>query len=114
MRYRHTTLLVGLLLIGATIGTRITPTFAAAKKPADRPSIVLVHGAFADGSGWSDVIRILQKKGYNVTAVQNPLSSYAEDMATTKRLVDAQPGSVVLVGHSYGGAVISGASAGDP
>lgn len=113
MRYRHIAPLAGLLLVGATIAGRATPTFAAAKKPADRPSIVLVHGAFADGSGWSNVIRILQRKGYNVTAVQNPLSSYADDMATTKRLVDAQPGSVVLVGHSYGGAVITGMSGGD-
>src|SRR5215813_6242778 len=78
-----------------------------------RPTIVLVHGAFADASGWSDVIDRLQKRGYNVVAVQNPLSSLATDVATTKRLVDAQPGDVVLVGHSYGGAVISGASAGD-
>ncbi len=112
MRYRHIAL-AGLLVIGATIASRATPTLAAAKKPADKPSIVLVHGAFADGSGWSDVIRILQKKGYNVTAVQNPLSSYATDMETTKRLVDAQPGSVVLVGHSYGGAVITGVSGND-
>ncbi len=112
MRYRQIAL-AGMLLIGATIASRATPTFAAAKKPADKPSIVLVHGAFADGSGWSEVIRILQKKGYNVTAVQNPLSSYAADMETTKRLVDAQPGPVVLVGHSYGGAVITGVSGND-
>src|SRR5262245_51947269 len=78
-----------------------------------KPTIVLVHGAFADASGWSDVIDRLQKRGYDVGAVQNPLSSLATDVATTKRLVDAQPGDVVLVGHSYGGAVISGAAAGD-
>jgi pimeloyl-ACP methyl ester carboxylesterase len=78
-----------------------------------KPTIVLVHGAFADASGWSDVIDRLQKQGYNAVAVQNPLSSLATDVETTKRLVDAQPGDVVLVGHSYGGAVISGASAGD-
>jgi pimeloyl-ACP methyl ester carboxylesterase len=103
--------LVGLVGIGAAVGRGVTPSFAARR---DQPSIVLVHGAFADGSGWADVIRILQKKGYNVTAVQNPLSSYAEDIATTKRVIDAQPGAVVAVGHSYGGAVITGASAGDP
>jgi pimeloyl-ACP methyl ester carboxylesterase len=79
-----------------------------------KPTIVLVHGAFADASGWSSVIERLQKRGFNVVAVQNPLSSLATDVGTTKRLVDAQPGNVVLVGHSYGGAVISGASAGDP
>jgi len=83
-------------------------------QPRDaKPTIVLVHGAFADASGWSDVIDRLQKRGYNVVAVQNPLSDLATDVATTKRLIDAQPGDVVLVGHSYGGAVISGASAGD-
>src|SRR5262249_1805865 len=84
-----------------------------AQARGSKPTIVLVHGAFADASGWSEVIDRLQKRGYNVVAVQNPLSSLATDVATTKRLVDAQPGNVVLVGHSYGGAVISGASAGD-
>ncbi len=75
-----------------------------------KPAIVLVHGAFADASGWADVIRALQNKGYEVTAVENPLSSYADDVATTKRLIDAQQGPVVVVAHSYGGAVISGAA----
>ena len=79
-----------------------------------KPTIVLVHGAFANASGWSDVIARLQKRGYNVVAVENTLTGLPADVATTKRLVDAQPGDVVLVGHSYGGAVISGASAGDP
>jgi len=75
-----------------------------------RPSIVLVHGAFADGSAWSKVIPLLQKDGYTVTAVQNPMSSYADDVATTKRVIESQTGPVVLVGHSYGGMVISGAA----
>jgi pimeloyl-ACP methyl ester carboxylesterase len=75
-----------------------------------KPAIVLVHGAFADASGWADVIRTLQEKGYEVTAVQNPLSGYADDVATTKRLIDAQKGPVVVVAHSYGGAVMSGAA----
>jgi pimeloyl-ACP methyl ester carboxylesterase len=79
-----------------------------------KPSIVLVHGAFADAAGWSGIIERLQKRGYNVVAVENTLTGLPADVATTKRLVDAQPGNVVLVGHSYGGAVISGASAGDP
>src|SRR6476469_4323306 len=79
-----------------------------------KPAVVLVHGAFADASGWGDVIRALQKKGYDVTAVENPLSSYADDVATTKRLIDAQKGPVVVVAHSYGGAVISGAAAANP
>src|SRR5262249_4923826 len=80
-------------------------------KPAAKPTIVLVHGAFADASGWQLVIPILQRDGYNVVAVQNPLSSYAADVETTKRLIDAQQGPVVVVGHSYGGAVITEAAA---
>ena len=79
-----------------------------------KPTIVLVHGAFADAAGWSGIIDRLQKRGYNVVAVENTLTGLPADVVTTKRLVDAQPGDVVLVGHSYGGAVISGASAGDP
>jgi pimeloyl-ACP methyl ester carboxylesterase len=79
-----------------------------------RPSIVLVHGAFADGSGWHRVIPLLEQDGYTVTAVQNPLTSLADDVAATRRVVDSQPGTVVLVGHSYGGAVITAAAAGSP
>jgi pimeloyl-ACP methyl ester carboxylesterase len=95
------------------VGLRGAPTRTDARSESPKPSIVLVHGAFADGSSWSEVIRILQKDGYVVTAVQNPLSSYAEDVATTKRLIDAQAGPVVVVGHSYGGAVMTGAAAGN-
>jgi pimeloyl-ACP methyl ester carboxylesterase len=72
-----------------------------------QPSIVLVHGAFADGSSWAKVIPILQAKGYNVTAVQNPLTSFADDLAATKRALDLQTGPVVLVGHSWAGVVIT-------
>ncbi len=77
-----------------------------------KPSIVLVHGAFSDGSSWNAVIPILEKDGFTVTAVQNPLRSLAEDVATTKRVIEAQKGDVVLVGHSYAGAVITDAAAG--
>jgi pimeloyl-ACP methyl ester carboxylesterase len=77
-----------------------------------KPSIVLVHGAFADGSGWQKVIPLLEAKGFAVTAVQNPMTSIADDAATTKRVIEAQKGDVVLVGHSYGGAVITVAGAG--
>jgi pimeloyl-ACP methyl ester carboxylesterase len=70
-------------------------------------SVVLVHGAFADGSGWSRVIRLLQDKGLRVVAVQNPLTSLADDVAHTRRALAAVKGPVVLVGHSWGGAVIS-------
>jgi pimeloyl-ACP methyl ester carboxylesterase len=73
-------------------------------------TIILVHGAFADGSGWGSVIPLLEKRGFEVTAVQNPLTSFADDVATTRRVIDAQTGPVVLVGHSYGGAVITTAA----
>ena len=70
-------------------------------------NIVLVHGAFADGSSWSKVIPLLQEKGYNVTSVANPLTSFQDDVAATKRVLAAQAGPVILVGHSYGGVVIT-------
>ena len=83
-----------------------------AQSPAAKPTIVLVHGAFADGSSFSKVIPILQRDGYNVIAVQNPLTSLDADVETTKRALAMQTGPVVLVGHSYGGAVITQAAAG--
>lgn len=79
-----------------------------------KPTIVLVHGAFADASGWQSVILRLQHDGYKVVAVQNPLSSVAADVETTRRLIDAQVGPVVVVAHSYGGLVMTGAAAGNP
>jgi len=79
-----------------------------------KPSIVLVHGSFADATGWGRIITLLEKDGYTVTAVQNPMTSFADDVATTKRMIDAQTGNCVVVGHSYGGAVITAAAAGNP
>src|ERR1700686_5585205 len=70
-------------------------------------NVVLVHGGWADVSSWSKVIPLLQAKGLHAGAVQNPLSSIADDVASTNRLINAQDGPVLLVGHSYGGAVIS-------
>src|SRR5688500_18241075 len=75
--------------------------------PAGIKNIVLVHGAFADGSSWAKIIPLLQAKGLNVIAVQNPLTSFGDDVAATKRAIDAMNGPVLLVGHSYGGMVIS-------
>ena len=77
-----------------------------------KTTVILVHGAFADGSGWGNVIPLLEQAGCDVIAVQNPLTSYADDVATTRRVIDAQSGPVVLVGHSYGGAVITKAALG--
>ena len=85
---------------------------SVAAKPAAKPVIVLVHGAFADALGWQKLIPILLRDGYQVTAVENPLQSLDGDIATTRRVIDAQTRPVVLVGHSYGGAVITGAAAG--
>jgi pimeloyl-ACP methyl ester carboxylesterase len=70
-------------------------------------NIVLVHGGFVDGAGWEGVHKILKKDGYNVSIVQNPTISLADDVVTTKRVLAAQDGPVILVGHSYGGAVIT-------
>jgi pimeloyl-ACP methyl ester carboxylesterase len=70
-------------------------------------NVVLVHGGFVDGSGWEGVYVLLKKQGYNVAIVQNPTISLAEDVAVTKRIIAEQNGPVILVGHSYGGVVIT-------
>jgi pimeloyl-ACP methyl ester carboxylesterase len=80
----------------------------------DRPTIVLVHGAWADASGWDEVIPLLQREGFRVRAVQNALASLPQDVANTKRVLDAEAanGPVVAVGHSYGATVLTEAAAG--
>jgi pimeloyl-ACP methyl ester carboxylesterase len=75
--------------------------------PGRVKTILLVHGAFADGSSWGKVIPLLEARGYRVVSVQEPLSSLADDVATTRRAIDLQTGPVLLVGHSWGGAVIT-------
>ena len=82
-------------------------TMAQTKSTAVVKNIVLVHGGLVDGSGWEAVYNILKKDGYTVTIVQNPTISLADDVAVTKRAIAAQNGPVILVGHSYGGAVIT-------
>ena len=79
----------------------------AADNSANTPSVVIVHGAFADGSDWAKVVKVLLAKGIKVQVVQNGLESLAGDVATTRRIINNQPGKVVLVGHSWGGTVIS-------
>ncbi|AEH86836.1 alpha/beta hydrolase [Mesorhizobium opportunistum] len=91
--------------VGLTLGVNATAAFAANTKPTK--SIVLVHGGFVDGSGWEGVYEILKKDGYDVTIVQNPTISLADDVAVTRRAIAAAPNPVILVGHSYGGAVVS-------
>ena len=72
-----------------------------------RPTILLIHGGFVDGSGWEPVFTRLRKDGYSVSIVQNPTTSLADDVAATRRAIDAASGPVILVGHSYGGVVIT-------
>src|ERR1700720_2443443 len=82
-------------------------TMAQTKSTTVVKNIVLVHGGLVDGSGWEGVYNVLKKDGYTVTIVQNPTISLADDVAFTKRAIAAQNGPVILVGHSYGGAVIT-------
>src|SRR6266496_457567 len=83
----------------------VTDTPPVAELPVK--NVVLVHGAFADGSGWRALYDVLTKKGYNVTIVQNPLTSLEDDVAATHVVLDNQDGPVILVGHSWGGEVIT-------
>jgi pimeloyl-ACP methyl ester carboxylesterase len=85
---------------------------AAASTPQVKPTIVFVHGAWADSSGWSAELQALHARGYDVLAVANPLRGLTSDAAYVRSALDTIPGPVVLVAHSYGGAVISGAAAG--
>src|SRR5215467_390220 len=101
--YRTVLIAIAGFLLAAMLHTR---TVAQAKGPQVR-NVVIVHGAWADGSSWSKVIPLLQAKGLHVVAVQNPLTSLADDVAATKRAIASQDGPVLLVGHSYGGAVIT-------
>lgn len=80
---------------------------ATAQRNQPIKNIVIVHGAFADGSSWENVFKILSSKGYHVTMVQNPLTSLEDDVAATNRVLDKQDGPVILVGHSWGGCVIT-------
>jgi pimeloyl-ACP methyl ester carboxylesterase len=91
----------------AILAVLLVPALASAADPKPQKTVVLVHGAFADGSSWDKVIPLLQTKGLKVVAVQNPLTSLADDAASAKRVIDAQSGPVILVGHSWGGTVIT-------
>jgi pimeloyl-ACP methyl ester carboxylesterase len=94
-------------LLTATIALSVISGFVSSAKAQEVKNIVLVHGAFADGSGWKGVYAILTKKGYHVTIVQNPLTSLEDDAAATKLVLDNQDGPTILVGHSWGGVVIT-------
>ena len=104
MRFR----LASTLIVAAAAAFASQAAMAAPVK-----NIVLVHGAFVGGSGWRPVYDILTHDGYNVTLVQEPLTSFPEDVAATRRILDQQNGPAILVGHSYGGAIITEAGS-DP
>jgi len=103
MKYLKTAFVLSVIAAGTTWSG---VSFAATE---NRPikNIVLVHGAFVDGSGWKPVYDILVRDGYNVSVVQQPLTSLPDDVAATKRILARQDGPCVLVGHSYGGAIIT-------
>jgi pimeloyl-ACP methyl ester carboxylesterase len=102
-----------LMASAASLGLAASAAGVASAQPPAVKSIVLVHGGFVDGSGWQGVYDILKRDGYDVTIVQNPTTSLAADVAVTRDAIAAAKGDVILVGHSYGGVVISEAG-GDP
>ncbi|MFI1990614.1 alpha/beta fold hydrolase [Actinoplanes sp. NPDC020271] len=113
IRVIATTSAAVVLAAGALAG--LGPSAAEAHGTAGhkKPTVVLVHGAFADSSGWNDVVRRLQSDGYPVVSVANPLRGVAYDAQAVKSVVDSIGGPAVLVGHSYGGSVITEAASGD-
>lgn len=100
-----------LIVAAAATASIVAPGFVAHAQPAPARNVVLVHGAFADGSGWRGVYDQLTARGYRVTVVQNPLTSLADDVAATRRALARQDGPTILVGHSWGGTVITEAGA---
>src|ERR1700752_4080702 len=95
------------MLAAALAGGTLESASAQSASKTGIKNVVLVHGAFADGSGWEAVANILKKDGYAVSVVQHPETSFAEDVKFTKAVINRQSGPVVLVGHSYGGAIIT-------
>lgn len=100
-----------LIVAAAATASIVAPGLGAHAQPAPARNVVLVHGAFADGSGWRGVYDQLTARGYRVTVVQNPLTSLADDVAATRRALARQDGPTILVGHSWGGTVITEAGA---
>jgi len=103
MKTLYVVAMLGATLVGGTLDSAL----AQSTSKAAIKNVVLVHGAFADGSGWEAVARMLEKDGFRVTVAQPPETSYAEDQKYTKAAIDAMGGPVVLVGHSYGGSIIT-------
>jgi pimeloyl-ACP methyl ester carboxylesterase len=116
VRPRHS--LIAAAAVAAALTASLTPAASAdgrqARDSGPKPTIVLVHGAFADGSGWNDVSERLQKEGYKVVVPAPPLRGLPSDTAYINSVLKSVTGPIVLVGHSYGGAIISGAATGNP
>jgi pimeloyl-ACP methyl ester carboxylesterase len=89
------------------VATALAGSSQAQSQQEPVKNIVLVHGAFADGTSWGKIIPILEARGFHVVAVQNPLTSLSDDVNATRRIIALQDGPVILVGHSWGGSVIS-------
>jgi pimeloyl-ACP methyl ester carboxylesterase len=104
--YGVATLTVALIATTLLLGRSQKVVAAAAAAPTGIKNVVLVQGAFAEGSGWDAVSKFLEKNGYRVSVAQPPETSYADDQKYTKAAIDAMGGPVVLVGHSYGGSII--------
>jgi pimeloyl-ACP methyl ester carboxylesterase len=113
-RWRNVVAVLGAAAISAAALSTVGGAASADGSNEPRPTIVLVHGAFADASGWIDVTRRLQRDDYTVIATANPLRSVDSDAAYLESILDTIDGPVVLVGHSYGGFVMTNAAAGDP
>src|SRR5260370_13489031 len=99
--------LAGIVSVGALLFGFGEVAMSQTSEPGNVRSVVLVHGGWVDGSGWEGVYEALKKSGYAVTIVQEATTSLADDVATTKRAIASHTGPVILVGHSYGGAVIT-------
>jgi len=104
---RRTPTVLAAILAAAVVTSEITSSANAADTVRGARNVVLVHGAFADGSSWARIIPLLEKSGLNAVAVQNPLTSLDDDLAATRRTIALQDGPVILVGHSWAGVVIT-------
>lgn len=113
-RRRLVALIASTLFATVAISGAAHPGAAANRAGGTKPNVLLVHGAFADGSSWNRVLQRLQRDGYNVVASQIPLTSFTDDVAAVERDLRVLGGPTVVVGHSYGGAVVTQAAAGAP
>ncbi|MEV6813751.1 alpha/beta hydrolase [Micromonospora sp. NPDC051296] len=106
--------LVSIALLLGAVGLASSPAASASSSSTTKPTVVLVHGAFADASSWNEVVRRLQKDGYPVLAPANPLRGVATDSGYLASVLETLEGPIILVGHSYGGVVITNAATGNP